>query len=111
MSSGVNVEEAFTSQFPLAVSASEDLAAWIAKVVYTEEYGSGGARQKRAIKRVYGSIRLWVKSLQSWFSPYLDGLNNLADLMPLFLELDASRHLVWKVFEYRPDIRVKKNLG
>ena len=56
MSSGVNVEEAFTSQFPLAVAASEDLAAWIAKVVYTEEYGLGGARQKRAIKRVYGSI-------------------------------------------------------
>ena len=56
MSNGVNVEEAFTSQFPLAVAASEDLAAWIAKVVYTEEYGLGGARQKRAIKRVYGSI-------------------------------------------------------
>jgi hypothetical protein len=31
--------------------------------------------------------------------------------MPPFLELDASRHLVWKVFEYRPDSRVKKNLG
>ena len=43
MSNGVNVEEAFTSQFPLAVAASEDFAAWIAKVVYTEEYGLGGA--------------------------------------------------------------------
>ena len=56
MSSGDSLDETFTSQFPLALAASDDLAAWIAKVVYTGEYDLGGAHQRRAIKRVYGSI-------------------------------------------------------
>ena len=56
MSSGENVDETFASQFPMAVAASDDFAAWIARVVYTDEYDLGGLRQKKAIKRVYASI-------------------------------------------------------
>jgi hypothetical protein len=56
MSSGDKVDESFSFRFPLAVAASDDLAAWIAETVYNGEYNLGGEHRKRAVKRVYGSI-------------------------------------------------------